>query len=195
VLGEARDADAGADLEGDRIRLEGMVECREDASRDHLGLGLRAAHEHGEFVTADPRQQVRVADGLLQTPRHPLDDLVPQLVAERVVDRLEVVDVQQHHRHRAAVVLGDVQGFLKGLGQRGAVRQAGQHVVMGAVARDRRLSPSEVHREHRHEADRNERHTHIGGGDQGGREGQHAAGRPGLEGQVIAQVADDRQAR
>ena len=66
---------------------------------------------------------------------------------------------------------------------------------MGAVARDGRLAAADVHREHRHKADRYERHARVGRGEQGGSEGEHAARRPGLEGEVVAQVGDDRQAR
>ena len=95
-----------------------------------LGPGLRAVDEHRELVAADPGEPARVAHRLLEPPRHPLDDDVAELVAERVVDRLEVVDVEQHHRHRAPIVRGAVQGLLERLGQRGAIRQSGQRVVM-----------------------------------------------------------------
>jgi hypothetical protein len=47
-------------------------------------------------------------------------------VAERVVDRLEAVDVEQQHGHGEAVALGAAEGVLDAVEEQRAVRQPGQ---------------------------------------------------------------------
>ena len=57
-----------------------------------------------ELVASDPRQHGLARPTRLarpdSAPRDPLEHQVAELVPERVVDRLEVVEVEQHHRHR-----------------------------------------------------------------------------------------------
>ena len=172
----------------------GWSSAASSRSAQDLGLGLAAVDEQRELVAADPREHGRLADHLAQPARDALDRQVPELVAERVVDRLEVVEVEQHHRQRTVLALGGGERRLERLGQRRAVREAGQRVVVGPVARKRRLPAAEVDREHRHEAHRDERHARVGRRHQRRRERQHAAGGPRLEREVLAQVAGDRHA-
>ena len=62
------------------------------------------------------------------------DQVVAGVVAERVVDRLEAVDVDDHHRALAAVA-GAEGDVLVELGAEAApVEQPGQRVVVGEVA-------------------------------------------------------------
>ena len=82
---------------------------------DGLRVGLRAVDQHRELVASDPREHGRVAHRLAQPERDPLQRQVPQFVAERVVDRLEVVEVEQHHRQRAVFALGRVHHLLERL--------------------------------------------------------------------------------
>ena len=76
--------------------------------------------QDGELVAAEPRDRLLVAEG-----GEPLADAVQQLVAElvpeRVVHLLEVVDVEQEHR--AASVLNPAA-------KEAPVREAGQLVVV-----------------------------------------------------------------
>src|SRR2546426_7626748 len=58
-------------------------------------------HENHELIAADPGKSVCLAN----PASHPFGDLleqtVPRLVAQRVVDRLEAVDVEQEQRDLA----------------------------------------------------------------------------------------------
>ena len=62
----------------------------------------RARQQHRELVAAQPRHGVDLA----QRPLQPRTDLgqqqVADVMAERVVDVLEAVEVEQQHRHRHA---------------------------------------------------------------------------------------------
>ena len=74
----------------------------DDAGSGGLGLG----HDDGELVAADAREQVRAAHGAGQVRRDVDQDLIAGLVAEGVVDGLELVDVDEGQRERSAVPLG-----------------------------------------------------------------------------------------
>src|SRR5258706_215959 len=69
---------------------------------DCIGLAMGQFHEDHELVAADPRKGVRLAN----PASHALGDLlkqpVPRLVAERVVDRFEAVDVEKKQRDLAS---------------------------------------------------------------------------------------------
>ena len=90
--------------------------------------------EHGELVAAEPGDQVLLADGAAQA----LGDLDQQpvagLVAEAVVDDLEVVEVEEEDGDALARVGGPLQ---RG-DERGAVRQAGESVEPGCGMEDER---------------------------------------------------------
>jgi hypothetical protein len=55
-----------------------------------------------------------------------LEHAVAELVAERVVDRLEVIKVDDHHRHAGLCVVCRCQRVGHALDQQPAVRQAGE---------------------------------------------------------------------
>ena len=107
---------------------------RSASSTAPLSGGRR--QQQREFLAADAGGQVVVAHALLQHARHRHQHLVAEQVAVGVVDQLEVVDVDQHQRHRRLAigqVLGDV--LLEGA----AVVQAGQAVGLRLAARSRYL--------------------------------------------------------
>ena len=65
-----------------------------------LGDGRIALDEDGELVTTDPGDGVPEADARAQSLADRGEQAVPGVVAEAVVDRLEVVQVDEEDRHR-----------------------------------------------------------------------------------------------
>ena len=64
--------------------------------------------DDGELVAADAGDEIVAADGVGEPLRHRADQLVADRMAERIVDVLEVVEVDvEHGRRRAA--LADVR--------------------------------------------------------------------------------------
>ena len=63
-----------------------------------------------------------------------LQQLVADGVAERVVDRLEVVEVDEQHDDRVGLGPGDAQGVVHAVEEQRPVGEPGQLVVEGAVA-------------------------------------------------------------
>ena len=56
--------------------------------------------DHHELVAAQPGQDVGGAQPVAQAPRHDLQHLVADVVAQRVVDGLEAVEVDEQHAQR-----------------------------------------------------------------------------------------------
>ena len=115
------------------------------AERVHHALGKRAGtlrlfdadlHD-GEFVAAEARHRVALAHAGRQALGHRHQQSIADGMAERVVDVLEVVEVETEDRH-LAVAADAHQGVFDPLAQQDAVGQVGQDVVMRHV-RDLRL--------------------------------------------------------
>ncbi len=107
----------------------------DELARNGCGIGaVQARQQHGELVAAEPGDRVAVAQGLAQIAGNAHEQGVAGIVAEHVVDRLEVIEVDHHHDAGAAVQgcrLGvRVDGLLKGT----TVGNPRQRIVIGEVA-------------------------------------------------------------
>ena len=80
--------------------LNAGLESFEHALCDQLGLGLgcQLLADHDELVAAETAQRIRAAQHTVESCGDPLQELVAGLVSKGVVDRLEVVDVDEQHR-------------------------------------------------------------------------------------------------
>ena len=106
---------------------------------DNFSMSLRAIFcghggridvfdEHDEFVAAQPRDQIRFAHAFAQPPRESDEHRVADGVAQRVVDLLEVVDVQIQQRDRHRTPLPPRNGQLQAFLELEAVGQACQRI-------------------------------------------------------------------
>ena len=104
----------------------------DEAAGDPLGLG-GVAHfgaDDDELVAAEAGHEVVGPDGVGEAVGHGQEEFVAGLVAEGVVDELEVVEVDEQHRHRR---FGPVQLVPQHLPQEAPVGEAGEAVVGGVV--------------------------------------------------------------
>src|ERR1035437_4140445 len=98
---------------------------------DRLGLVLDALEDHDELVAAEPRDDVAGPHAAVEAARDETKQRVARVMAERVVDDLEAVAVEEEHAELLlAVALGardrspqEVRGIT-------AVRQRGQGVEL-----------------------------------------------------------------
>ncbi len=101
-------------------------------ARGSLAFIAAAAQHHHEVVAADTRRRVergqRALDACGQQPQR----RVAGSTAQRIVDQLEVVDVEQHDPHRHAG-RGGGSCALDAVGQQRAVGQARQCIVTGVA--------------------------------------------------------------
>ena len=98
-----------------------------------LDIGLR--HQDRELVAGEPGDDIGGANPLAHHPGDLADQVVAGVVAERVVDRLEAVDVDDHHRAAAAVASAEGDVLVEFGAKAAPVEQPGQRVVVGQVAK------------------------------------------------------------
>ena len=101
------------------------------ARRLEVGIG----QQHGEFVAPQPRGGVRGAAAGLQHLADAAQGLVPGLVAVRVVEELEVGQVDQQQAHLAAAGAGPLQRRLEAIVEGAMVIQVGDGIALGLNAR------------------------------------------------------------
>ena len=94
-----RDADAGAapnDVACDRIRFAERLQ-QLGGKDGRFGRLADPGREHGEFIAAEPRDGVGFADIRAQAFADRDEELISDRVPERVVDVLEMVEIQVKH--------------------------------------------------------------------------------------------------
>src|SRR3954467_5906819 len=103
VGGEQRDADARIDVDLDAADGEGLLERRAEAQPRGAGRRLVAGLEdHGELVAAEPRERVLAPEQILEARADLTQHLVTRVMAERVVELLEAVEVDEQQRELCA---------------------------------------------------------------------------------------------
>ena len=130
AVGEA-DADARARVDLLAVDLELTLERAEDPPRDVrrlLGV-LDPVEQDGELVAAEARDGVGRAHRCLEPARDLLQDGVAGRVAEAVVDRLEVVEVDEHDADRRAASDRAHERVLDAVGEQRAVGEVRDGVV------------------------------------------------------------------
>ena len=93
---------------------------------------------------------------MAEPERHFLEHMVAELMAERVVDGLGVVQVEDHHAHRAVFSLDEAEGVRQPLREHQPVGKLGQCVMECAMRVDRRLPSPGVDGQHGNERQRHE---------------------------------------
>ena len=85
-----------------RSELERLLERVEQALGDQLGPGCQREllGDHDELVPAEAPQRIGVAYHAVEPRGDRLQEFIADAVAERVVDVLEVVEVDEQRRHR-----------------------------------------------------------------------------------------------
>ena len=107
VVGLERDADRGAELDGDAAHVERERQGAVQAG-GHLadGTAMGQDGQDGELVASEAGQDVVAAQHLAQADGDVDEQAVALLMAHRVVDLLEAVEVDEHERGERAVAAG-----------------------------------------------------------------------------------------
>ena len=144
MLRGQHNTDAGAEIGPVAVEIERLRNGSDDPKRERNGslvLIGPALLDDCKFVTAQSRQHVGFPDRGLQTSSDFNQQLVSGRMPERVIDRLEPIEVDHHDRDRAAVPLQALARFLELRIEFGPVRKSRQRVVAREVD-DLRLRPS-----------------------------------------------------
>ena len=131
VLRRQRNADAGVGRQLMAEALAGLADRVINSRHEFHDLGTAAGVglDHGEFVAAEPGDEIGRPEAILDAGSDGLQQFVADMVAERIVDALEFVDVDVEQRELFAV------GCLFKLAfdlfaEQHPVGQVGQRVVM-----------------------------------------------------------------
>ncbi len=111
----------------------GWREHLDDALRQRLGglaLVAFAGLDDGEFVAAEPGQNVGFAQQRFQAGRHFDQQRIAGGMAERIVDLLEAIEVEQQNGERLLQPALPRRGFLDFLNERRAIGEPGQRVMV-----------------------------------------------------------------
>ncbi|MNL35831.1 hypothetical protein D3C87_1578830 [compost metagenome] len=85
-------------------------------------LQRRLGREHRKLVAAEARQHIGFAQAAAQTVGSLHQQQVTKMMAEAVVDHLETVEVDEHHRQVSAFTAETRPGQIEALLQVGAIR-------------------------------------------------------------------------
>ena len=112
-------------VNGSRERRRGAARAARQAPSAPCGL----LEEDGELVPAESGRGVVAAQARAEPARDLDEQLVAGCVTEAVVDRLEVVDIEEEQRQVGPVALRANERVLDAVGEQRAVRQTGEGVV------------------------------------------------------------------
>ena len=128
---------------------------------------------------------------LLEAVRDLLQQAVARVVAERVVDLLEVVEVDQHHGRGDVRAAAGGDRLLDAVAEERAVGEPGQRVVQRLVLLRDRGAAAAVDREERQQQQQQRGQRELGRQHHDRREAEQQAGGRGLEEQVVGEVAPE----
>ena len=129
------DADGGGDDHGAVVDDDGRLQRVEQplGDLDRAALAGQPLAQHRELVAAHARERVALRDQRPEPHRDLAEQLVAALMAERVVDELEAVDVEHEHGDRAAVAGSECERVVHAVDEQRAVGQARERVVQRPV--------------------------------------------------------------
>src|SRR5665647_1589612 len=89
-----------------------------------------------ELIPALSRHRIFLAQADIHARRHLLQQLVAGLVAMTIIDRLELIEIDKQNCHAVVVACSTAERLLETIGEKAAIWQAGQFVVIGASPYD-----------------------------------------------------------
>ena len=101
-----RDADRGADLDDVMVDQIAIAEPVDDPARQDRGVLVRAdvLLEHHEFVAAEPGDEILRPQHVAQPVGDRAQQPVAAGMAERIVDLLELVEIDEQQRRQRRLV-------------------------------------------------------------------------------------------
>ena len=126
-----RNSDAGADIERLAGEIDGLLQRHDDAfGQIHDPIAVAGGHQYREFISAQARNAIIVAQQVTQPRRHLAQHMIAGAVAQRVIHILEAIQIHDENRQHPLLLAG-VENFpLQPLAELRAVRQLGQRILV-----------------------------------------------------------------
>ena len=137
IRGIQRDPHARGAAHVDRADADRLLQRLERAQRQPLGVVdvLDRVDQQNEFIAAGARHGIHRAHELGEAARNLLQQLVARTVPERLVDQLESIEAAHHQREGTGIAIGVRRRLVEPIVQKHPIRQAGQCIVGGKVAK------------------------------------------------------------
>ena len=120
-------------MSGDLERRFDTVSISRSARRDGLDRRLDRGLHDGEFVTAEPRNRVGLPQAIEQAFGDGLQQAVADGMPERVVHRLELIEIETMERQQLTPAR-ICEGLFELLVEQHAIGQVGQCIMMGEMS-------------------------------------------------------------
>ena len=137
MIGEDADADRRRDDQFARaFDIQRTRQRPDDLLRNGLGVGdvAQAFDQQRELVATEARDDVALAHASAQAFAHRAQHEIAAAVTHRIVDVLEVVEIEEQHRDAGIAAARAIDRSDEPLYQQAAIRQSGQRVVVGEIA-------------------------------------------------------------
>ncbi len=133
IVGIQGDADAGRNVGNFLLQVERRAHLFENflGNTHHVARIVQLAQDDGEFIPAQPGHDIAAADAGGKTDCHFLEQQIALVMAQRVVDLLEIVEVDEHQRHGQQGTVRFFHFQPQMLMEHAPVRQAGEGVEIG----------------------------------------------------------------
>ena len=117
------------------LDLIGLRHRVNDLARHGTGaFQRRFAEQHDKLVAAQAGYRIHTSPAGDQAMRHLGQQLVASEMPERIVDRLEMIEIDKHQGDLLALAFGSDQRLFDPILQQGAVGQAGQWIIICQLA-------------------------------------------------------------
>ena len=115
-------------IEGEAQSVDGVFQLGRLGAR--IGLA-EVPQEHAELVTAEPPDHVRGPHDFAEHTGHRLQDFVARGMSKRIVDRLEVIDVEHNQRASCVIALDEGDGAVKLPRKSSPIEDVEQNIALG----------------------------------------------------------------
>ena len=111
------------------VKREGTAQLLQDAARCNDGpLEIGPGQQQGEFVAAKTRHGVHLSQEPAEPRRNVLEHAIADVVAKRIIDRFEAVEIQDRQSVRFASAMGPEKGLVETVVEQDAIREVGQRI-------------------------------------------------------------------
>ena len=133
MRGKSRDPGADGHPAGHSRELEALDHAPQFFGDGEGLLRVGLGQQDRKFFSAVAAHHINLAQLLVEQRRNLAQDLVPQQVAELIIQPLELVDVRHDHGHAGSVAAGALDFFHDPQLEKAPVKDSGQAVEVGQL--------------------------------------------------------------